>query len=133
VASKPTIVTKAMTQVPAKTTAVQTNVASNQNTGKIETAADLKLRVIELCVPVISHALQNGINSGGLGDASINAFESQGINARMAVEVLSVEDIYDLAFKRYSLPDVPELRHYLKDYHDYIRQKTSAGELGQTT
>jgi hypothetical protein len=133
ISAKPTIISKTMSKVTPKPAQTETVVASNQGTDKIESDAELKSRVIEICVPLIGHALQNGINSGGLGDASINAFHAQGINAQKAVELVGVEDIYDLAFKRYSLPDVPELRHYLKDYHDYLREKTSTSELGQTT
>lgn len=125
-----TMVTTGPKTVVNKTT-TQTVVASNQDSGKIDSDAELKTKVIDICVPLIGHALQNGINSGGLGDASINAFVSQGIDARKAVELVGVEDIYDLAFNRYSLPDVPEIRHYLKDYHDYLRQKASFSESGQ--
>ncbi len=127
---KPTIISKTMVQTAPKQATTQTVVASNQESGKIESDVELKSKVIDICVPLIGHALQNGINSGGLGDASINAFSSQGIDPKKAVELVGVEDIYDLAFKTYSLPDMPELRHYLKDYHDYLREKTSSGQLG---
>lgn len=123
-------VSKTLVKTAPKTTKAQTVVASNTESGKIDSDVELKAKVIDICVPLIGHALQNSINSGGLGDASINAFSSQGIDPKKAVELVSVEDIYDLAFKRYSLPDMPELRHYLKDYHDYLREKTSSGQLG---
>jgi hypothetical protein len=121
---------KTLVKSSVKQPATQTTVASNAESGKIESDVELKGRVIDICVPLIGHALQNSINSGGLGDATINAFTAEGISAKKAVELVTVEDIYDLAFKRYSLPDVPELRHYLKDYHDYLREKTSSGQLG---
>jgi hypothetical protein len=128
--AKPVIMSKTLVKSNPKQTTTQTVVASNQESGKIESDVELKSKVIDICVPLIGHALQNGINSGGLGDASINAFASQGIDPKKAVELVGVEDIYDLAFKTYSLPDMPELRHYLKDYHDYLREKTSSGQLG---
>jgi hypothetical protein len=119
------------TKPVVKKTTTKSVVASNAEAGKINGDAELKAKVIEICVPLIGHALQNSINSGGLGDATINAFNAQGINPKLAVSLVGVEDIYDLAFKQYSLPDVPELRHYLKDYHDYITEKASIGESGQ--
>lgn len=122
---------KTLTKTVPASVASKTVVASNSKGGKIEADSEVKAKVINICVPLIGHALQNGITSGGLGDASINAFASQGIEPKKAIELVSVEDIYDLAFKSYSLPDVPELRNYLKDYHDYLRQKTSLGESGQ--
>jgi hypothetical protein len=105
----------------------KTVVASGTEVGKIESIeGDLKTKVIEICVPLIAHALQNSITSGNLGDATLNALSQQGIAAKTAVSLLSVEDIYDIAFKKYTLPDVPELRDYLKDYHAYLTQKASA-------
>jgi hypothetical protein len=124
---------KTLTKTVAANAALKTNVASNSEAGKIESDSELKAKVIDICVPLIGHALQNSINSGGLGEASLNAFQSSGISVQKAVELVSVEDIYNLAFTRYSLPDVPELRHYLKDYHDYLRQKTSSGQPWQAT
>lgn len=115
-----------------KKATTKTTVASTAEAGKINSDVELKAKVIDICVPLIGHALQNSINSGGLGDATLNAFGSQGINPQVAVSLVGVEDIYDLAFKKYSLPDVPELRHYLKDYHDYITQKAPTYESRQT-
>jgi len=109
------------------------SVANNQETAKINAGTGLKEKVIEICVPLIGHALSNSINSGGLGDATLNAFVAQGIDPAMAVKVVSVEDIYELAFKKFTLPDVPELRHYLKDYHDYLSQRASTTQSGTTT
>lgn len=114
-----------------KQTTTKSNVASVTETAKINSDAELKTRVIDICVPLIGHAIQNSINTGGLGDATLKAFASQGINPRVAVSLVTVQDIYDLAFKKYSLPDVPELRHYLKDYHDYITQKAPSYESGK--
>jgi hypothetical protein len=130
-AQKPVILGKTVTKGSVKKTTTETVVASNSEGGKISADADLKTKVIEICVPLIGHALQNNINSGGLGEASINAFNSQGIETKKAVELVSVEDIYNLAFSTYSLPDMPEIRHYLKDYHDYLCQKASFEQSGQ--
>ncbi len=129
--AKPTVVTTAVNRTDANKATTQTIVASNQEGGKIAPDTELKKKVIEICVPLIGHALQNGISSGNLGDASISAFAAQEISVKKAVSLVNVEDIYDLAFKQYSLPDVPEIRHYLKDYHDYLKQKASIGESGQ--
>ena len=139
VVAKPTVVTPTSVSprtVPnpvVKKTTNKTTVASTTEDGKIVSDAEMKARVIDVCIPLIGHALQNSINSGGLGEATLSAFHAQGISPRVAVSLVSVEDIFDLAFKKYSLPDVPELRHYLKDYHDYLVQKASTSEPGKTS
>ena len=139
VVAKPTVVTPTSVSprtVPnpvVKKTTNKTTVASTTEGGKIVSDAEMKARVIDVCIPLIGHALQNSINSGGLGEATLSAFHAQGISPRVAVSLVSVEDIFDLAFKKYSLPDVPELRHYLKDYHDYLVQKASTSESGKTS
>jgi hypothetical protein len=103
----------------------QTSVAPSQETGKIGNDVALKEKIIETCVPLIAHALQNQLTSGTLGDATINAFNATGVELKTAVKLVSVEDIYHVSFVKYGLPDVPELRAYLKDYHDYLGQKAS--------
>jgi len=112
----------------AKKTTTQTSVASSPETGKIGNDLELKKKVVDTCVPLIAHALQNQFTSGNLGDATINAFSATGIDLKSALTVLTVDEIYDIAFRQYSLPDVPELRNYLKDYHDYLSQKATSPE-----
>jgi hypothetical protein len=117
--------------VVKKTTTKQTpqisgTVATNQESAKIAQDAQLKETIIGVCVPLIGTALQTSESSGKLGENTIAALAQQGISVQTAVKLVSVEDIYDLAFKRYSLPELPELRAYLKDYHDYLKQKASA-------
>jgi hypothetical protein len=120
-------------QAQSGVAATNTNsVANKQETVKIDSGMGLKEKVIEICVPLIGHALSNNINSGGLGDATLNAFAAQGIDPASAVKVVAVEDIYELAFKKFSLPDMPELRHYLKDYHDYLSHRSSTTQSGAT-
>jgi hypothetical protein len=132
--SRPVVATpRPAVQAQSGVAATNTNsVANKQETAKIDSGMGLKEKVIEICVPLIGHALSNNINSGGLGDATLNAFAAQGIDPASAVKVVAVEDIYELAFKKFSLPDMPELRHYLKDYHDYLSQRSSTTQSGAT-
>jgi len=131
---KPTTIAKPVTQRPAQVVAQPKVVEKTANTATISSDATLKTKAIELCVPLIGHALQNGISSGDLGNATIGSFKSHGIELSSALRVLKIEDIYDLAFKTYSLPDMPELRNYLKEYYDYLHQKNSSPqELGEAT
>jgi len=132
--SRPVVATpRPAVQAQSGVAATNTNsVANKQETAKIDSGMGLKEKVIEICVPLIGHALSNNINSGGLGDATLNAFAAQGIDPASAVKVVTVEDIYELAFKKFSLPDVPELRHYLKDYHDYLSLRASTTQSGAT-
>ena len=116
----------------AKPTTTKTSVASGTEGGKIGTDTGLKTKVIDLCVPLIAHALQNGISSGDLGEATTKSFYAQGVTLKEALSTLSVDDINNLAFVTYGLPDMPEIRHYLKDYHDYLSQKASVEQHGQT-
>ncbi len=129
----PTKATPQGARAGVKKTTTQTSVASGPETGKIGNDVELKKAIIEICVPLIGHALQNNINSGGLGDATINALTAQGIDLGKAVSVVGVQDIYDTAFNQFKLPDVPELRAYLKDYYDYLAQKASTTEPRQVT
>jgi len=132
--SRPVVATpRPAVQAQSGVAATNTNsVANKQETAKIDSGMGLKEKVIEICVPLIGHALSNNINSGSLGDATLNAFAAQGIEPATAVKVVAVEDIYELAFKKFSLPDMPELRHYLKDYHDYLSQRSSTTQSGAT-
>ena len=123
----------AIQKVEPKKTVTQTTIAPSSEHGKIVDDVKLKEKIIDLCVPLIAHALQNGITSGGLGDASINTFNQHGITLPKVISLVSVEDIYDLAFKKYTLPDLPEIRNYLKDYYDYLQLKASTQKFGETT
>lgn len=126
VVAKPVVATKsAVVANPVKAVA-KTAIAQNAESATIINAdASTKQVVVDICVPLIGHALMNNLPAQALGDATIKALTDKNVTVVKAVELVSLEDIYHLSFKVHSLPDVPELRVYLKDYHDYLGQKAS--------
>ena len=100
-------------------------VASHSEKATIGVDANTKQVVIDICAPLIGHALMNNVPAVNLGEATLKALTEKNISVARAVELVSLEDIYTLSFKTYTLPDVPELRAYLKEYHDYLGQKAS--------
>jgi len=101
----------------------KTNVAGNQESVKISPDAGIKQTVIDICAPLIGHALVNKATAAELGEATIKALSEKQITINKAVELVTLADIYHLSFKVHGLPDVPELKAYLKDFHDYLREK----------
>ena len=109
----------------AKQTTTQGVVASATEADKIAEEAQLKEAIIQICVPLIGNAIQTGKTAANLGEETISVLGQRGVAVATAVSLVSEQDILDVAFKRYSLPQVPELVTYLKDYHAYLRQKAS--------
>ena len=107
-------------------------VAQNPETAKIIQGTGLKDKAIDICVPLIAQALGSGETFERLGEATLNAFKNRALDPVSAVKAFTVEDIYTIAFTKYKLPDMPELRQYLKDYHDYLLRQTSTQESGET-
>jgi hypothetical protein len=114
--------------IPKKTSV--TNVAVVPESVKITPEVGAKQTVIDICAPLIGHALVNKASAAQLGEATIKALSDVKISASKAVEIVTLDDIFHLSFKVHGLPDVPELRAYLKDYHDYLRQKAPSSQLG---
>ena len=73
----------------------------------------------------MGHALTNGIGIDGLTRATLNAFNVEGIEVRDAVEAVKWPDMEHFAFVTYGLPDSPDLRQYLKGFHDNLVQKST--------
>lgn len=115
------VVTSRQTKKSANTV-----VASVGEKATIGGDANTKQVVIDICAPLIGHALMNNVPAVNLGEATIKALTEKNISVNRAVELVTLEDIYTLSFKTYTLPDVPELRAYLKEYHDYLGQKASS-------
>lgn len=108
----------------------KSNVAGNQESVKISPEVGTKQAVIDICAPLIGHALMNKASTEQLGEATLKALSENKISVSRAIEFVTLEDIHHLSFNVYSLPDVPELRAYLKGFHDYLRQKASTSQLG---
>jgi hypothetical protein len=109
----------------AKKVVAKASVARSSETATIDANTSVKKTVVDICASLIGHALMNNVSSGDLGDATIKALAEKNISTSKALELLSLDDIYHLSFTVYTLPDVPELRVYLKDYHDYLKAKAS--------
>lgn len=132
VIAKPT--TQNVGQVKTTTVAApNTNSVANGTEGaKINAGTASKDEIIDVCVPLIGHALSNNLPHNALGDATLNAFNLKGIDPKVAVQTVTVDDVLSLAFTKFSLPQVPELTKYFRDYHDYLFQKASTQKPGET-
>ena len=117
-------------QKVVKKVVAKASVARSPETATIDANASVKQTVVDICASLIGHALMNNVSSGNLGDATIKALGEKNISVNKALELVSLDDIYHLSFTVYTLPDVPELRAYLKDYHDYLKAKASSPQLG---
>jgi hypothetical protein len=109
-------------------TATKSNVAPSAESGKMSPDAGTKQTVIDICAPLIGHAITNKVTAGQLGEATVRALSEKQITVNKAVELVTLADIYHLSFTVYSLPKVPELEAYLKDFHDYLREKATSSQ-----
>lgn len=127
-AANPNVKTEIRNAVPYKTATVPTpakTIALDTESAKINLGTASKEEIIDVCVPLIGHALTNSLSHNALGDATLNAFNLKGIDPKVAVQTVTVDDVLSLAFTKFSLPQVPELTKYFRDYHDYLYQKAS--------